>query len=318
MDCLQIAKGNGSVFNAKKMKPLAVTLVHKAAMPIARHAVKSFARHFSDRYRLEIHTDGSPDERDQAELLAAAGAMDTRIVTPEERAPLLEERLQAYPNTRALLDGVGYNAKLELPMVLEPPYFYFDSDIVWLRAVSNLAPSAAPNAFSAESWSWYNGIAKDHLWIKAKTPQRVNSGLYYLSEPFPFARLEDMLGKGMYDRNRRYPGDQEIMAYLFPSMELYHPEDIKRSRVGVCYNLKNDTSSAIHFPGQMWRNHLDQIEELLNDTGSISSNIRYVAPQPLTKKELLLMRMRIESSDSFLLRHPINMIRKMRQLSNKY
>jgi hypothetical protein len=102
------------------MNPLAVTLVHKAAMPIAVHAVASFSRHFADRYRLEIHTDGSPDAEDQAMLLAAAEAMEACIVKPEQRAHLLEERLHAYPNTHALLYGAGYKTKLELPIFHMP------------------------------------------------------------------------------------------------------------------------------------------------------------------------------------------------------
>ena len=44
------------------------------------HAVRSFARHFAGKYRLDIHTDGSPDSDDQAELLRAKAGMEARIV----------------------------------------------------------------------------------------------------------------------------------------------------------------------------------------------------------------------------------------------
>ena len=290
----------------------AVTLVHKAAMNIGVHAVRSFARHFSDRYRLDIHTDGSPDLGDEAELMRAADGMQARIVRPADRKPLLDERLANFPLIRGLADGVGYFAKLELPMAATEPYFYFDSDIVWLRPVSNLTPSAAPNAFSAESWSWYNGVAKDHLWIEAKTPRRVNSGFYYLGESFPFERMEDMLAKGMFDPTIPYNTDQEIMAYLFRDMQLYHPEDLKRSRRGVHYDLKTDPSAAMHFPGGMWREHLEPIQRLGSIPLKSEANIRHQDPIPLTRFELFRMRLSVSLSDSPLLRDLINQIRKLR------
>jgi len=292
---------------------LAVTLVHKGAMPIGVHAVRSFARHFHGTHRLDIHTDGSPDAADEVVLLEAAAGMEARIVRPAERRPLLDERLAAYPRTRALLDGVGYFAKLELPITIRPPYFYFDSDIVWLRPVSNLAPSSCPNAFSTESWSWYNGITKDRLWINAGTPRRVNSGFYYLGEPFPHDRMEDLLAKKMFDPNRPYPGDQEIMAYLYPRMELYHPEDFKRSRVGLHYDLQNDESAALHFPGRMWQAHLQQIEELERHPPPQPAVMRFQASEPLTRTELNLMRLRIAVSDSHWLGRPVNWLRSLRR-----
>jgi hypothetical protein len=291
------------------MKSLAVTLVHKASMPIGVHAVKSFARHFADRYRLEIHTDGSPDAEDQAALLASADAMEVRVVTPEQRAPLLDERLHAYPNTRSLLDGVGYNAKLELPMVLEPPYFYFDSDIVWLRPVANLEPADMPNAFSTESWTWYNGVAKPDEWIRQRIPRRVNSGFHFLSQPFPFDRMEDMLARGLFDPTIRYNTDQEIMAYLYPEMALYHPDDLKRSRRANHYDLAKDTAAAVHFPGGMWLAHLEQMPLLESQKGREPVEIRYEQAVPLTHAELLRMRFQVKASDSPIFGKLINIVR---------
>lgn len=293
------------------MKPIAVTLVHKAAMPIAVSAVSSFARHFADRYRLEIHTDGSPDAEDQVVLLAAAGATDARIVAPEERAPVLEERLQGYPKTRALLDGVGYNAKLELPMVLEPPYFYFDSDIVWLRPVSNLEPTEKPNAFSVESWTWYNGVANPGEWIRQRVPRRVNSGFHFLSQPFPFDRMEEMLARGLFDPAIRYNTDQEIMAYLYPETELYHPDDLKRTRRGTRYDLAGDLAAAIHFPGGMWQQHLDQMPLLERQAGREPEEIRYQQAVPLSHGELLRMRLQVKVSDSPIFGKMINIARSV-------
>lgn len=294
----------------------AITLVHQGAMEIGVHAVGSFAKCFSKTHRLEIHTDGSVDEENQGILLNAAKGMEVRIVLPSERKPILDERLANYPKTRALLDGVGYNAKLELPMAATGPYFYFDSDIVWLRPVSNLLPSAAPNAFSTESWSWYNGVANDRLWIKAKTPRRVNSGFYYLGEPFPFERMEDMLATGMFDHTIRYNTDQEIMAYLFRDMQLYHPEDLKRSRVRNHYDLSSETCAALHFPGKMWESHMDQIKALPARPQGDTLQIRYQPPVPLTAAELFKMRARVAISDSTLLGRPINLLRRLRSKIN--
>lgn len=291
---------------------LAVTLVHKGAMAIGVHAVRTFARHFSGTHRLDIHTDGSPDAADEATLLEAAAGMKSRIVRPADRRATLDERLAAYPRTRALLDGVGYFAKLELPMASTEPYFYFDSDIVWLRPAHNLVPPSRPNAFSTESWSWYNGVAKDHLWIRAKTPRRVNSGFYYLGEPFPFEEMENMLAKGMFDPTRRYNTDQEIMAYLFRDMELYHPEDLKRSRVRVRYDLATDSAAALHFPGGMWRDHLDQMEALHEQPSPPGVALRYQPPVALGRAELLRMRLCVAVSDSPLLRDVINLLRNLR------
>jgi hypothetical protein len=280
-------------------------------MPIALAAVSSFARHFSERYRLEIHTDGSPEPADRAKLLSAAGAMEARIVTPEQRAPLLETRLQAYPKTRALLDGVGYNAKLELPMVLEPPYFYFDSDIVWLRPVSNLEPAGKLNAFSTESWTWYNGISHPAEWIRQQIPKRVNSGFHFLGQRFPFDRMEAMLARGLFDPAIKYNTDQEIMAYLYPEMDLYHPDDLKRSRRGVRYNLATESAAAIQFPGGMWQQHLDQIPGLEAQAGREPEEIRYKQAEPLTHGELLRMRFQVKISDSPVFGRIINFFRAL-------
>ena len=290
----------------------AVTLVHKGAMPIGVHAVRTFARHFAGNYRLDIHTDGSPDAAEEEILLGAAEGLEARIVRPADRGPILNERLAPYPKIRALLDGVGYFAKLELPMVVSKPYFYFDSDIVWLRPVTNLVPDKAPNAFSTESWSWYNGVAKDRLWIAAKIPHRVNSGFYHLGEPFPFERMEDMLDKGMFDPTLPYNTDQEIMAYLFRDMQLYHPEDLKRSRRNLHYNLATDPSAALHFPGGMWSDHLEQIALIASLPDRPEISIRYQEAVPLDRMELLRMRLMVGVSDSPLLRGPINLLRKLR------
>jgi hypothetical protein len=287
----------------------AVTLVHKAAMPIAVSAVQSFARHFSGCYRLDIHTDGSPDADEEYELLEAAEGIEAKIVRPANREDILLQRIKSRPLTRALLNGVGYNAKLELPMVIEPPYFYFDSDIIWLRPVSNLQPPKAANAFSTESWTWYNGIANEREWIRSQIPRRVNSGFHYLSEPFPFDRMEDMLERGLFDSSKKYNTDQEIMAYLYSDMEIYHFNDLKRTRRGAIYDLENDTASAIHFPGGMWQSHLEQMPKLKNHKGRHPVLVRYQDKFPLTHSELLMMRLKVNLSDTPIFNEILNFIR---------
>lgn len=289
----------------------AVTLIHKGAMDIGVHAVATFRRHFSTTHRLDIHNDGSLDEGDLDILRKAADGMEIRMVGPADRKLILEERLGAYPKIRSMLDGCGYFAKLELPMCIPRPFFYFDSDIVWLRSAENLVPPNRPNAFSTESWSWYNGVANDREWIRERIPRRVNSGFYYLSEEFPFARMESMLERGLFDPTLPYNTDQEIMAYLFPDMALYHPEDLKRSRRGMQYDFATETCAALHFPGQMWRHHLDDITKLSRSPEKPSLAIRFEPPVPLSRLELLDMRLKVRISDSPLLGKGINCLRSL-------
>lgn len=294
---------------------LATTLVHKAAMPMAIHAVESFARYFHDSYHLQIHTDGTLNEADQTQLLdlASRHGMQAKIVNPADRRALVEKQLEAFPLTRQLLQRGGYFTKLEMPVWIEKPYFYFDSDIVWLRPVGNLTPPDGGNAFSTETWSWYYGVCHDSKWIAAGTPRRVNSGFYHLAEDFPFDRMERMLGQGMFDPEIPYNTDQEIMAYLFPEMVHYHIDDMKRSRVGAVYQLKAETCAALHFPGGMWRAHMDQIETLTADRPSAPCEIRFTETQALNRWELFRMRSFMELSKSRALKPSLELYRRIRK-----
>ena len=292
---------------------IATTLVHKGAMPIAVQAIRTFRRHFAATHRLEIHTDGTPDAKDCEDLLAAAAGMDACIVTAGDRAPIVAENLRHYPRTRELIARGAYFVKLELPIVATGPFFYFDSDIVWLRPVSNLVPPGGGNAFSTESWSWYYGVSNDRHWIREKTPRRVNSGFYHIGESFPFERMESMMERKMFDPTIPYNTDQEIMAYLFHDMLLYHPEDLKRSRVGAHYDLARETCPALHFPGKMWLPHLDQIESLRDSADSSTVQVRYQNPVPLTHSELFRMRLNLKLANSPALRLPLNAYRGLRK-----
>jgi hypothetical protein len=294
----------------------AVTLVHKGAMPIALHAVRSFARNFTGIYHLRIHSDGSLDPSDEAALLAAAGAMPAVIVRPEDREPLVAQRTTAYPETRKLLARGAYFTKLQIPVCENVPYFFFDSDIVWLAPVGNLRPSRASNAFSTESWSWYYGVADETAWIREKVPRRVNSGFYYLAGEFPFARMEEMLTKGHFDPALPDNTDQEIMAYLYRDMEYYHPDDLKRSRVGRIYSLDTETCAALHFPGRMWRNHLIQMDELANRQIQPVQTIRHQAAVPLTRFEFFKMRTFMAVCTLRCIQEPLNMLRKIRNMGS--
>ncbi|MCW1923530.1 hypothetical protein OKA05_13280 [Luteolibacter arcticus] len=294
------------------MKSSAVTLIHKGAMDIGVHAVATFRRHFAESHRLDIHNDGSLDEGDLAILREAAEGMEVRMVGPADRQPILRERLAEFPKIRAMLDGCGYFAKLELPMCIPRPYFYFDSDIVWLRGADSFAAPDRPNAFSTESWSWYNGVANDREWIREQIPRRVNSGFYYLSEEFPFARMESMLERGLFDPTLPYNTDQEIMAYLFPDMELYDPEDLKRSRRNVQYDFAMESCAALHFPGQMWRAHLDDIATIYGLPEKPPLKIRHQPAVPLSRGELLRMRMAVKISDSPVFGGMVNRLRAIR------
>jgi len=291
----------------------ATTLVHKGAMPIAVHAIRSFARHFSTSYRLEIHSDGSLDLADHEQLLGATFGMTARIVTSEQRRSGIETALRNFPLTARLIALKGYFTKLELPIWVGKPFFYFDSDVVWLRPVENLIPPGGGNAFSTETWSWYYGVRHDFLWIEAGTPRRVNSGFYHLSQEFPFERMEKLLALGMFNAETYGNTDQEIMAFLFPKMVHYHPEDLVRSRVGVPYQLATVKCAALHFPGGMWREHLDQIKSLESGAHPGSMKIRFTSPVPLTRFELFRMRFYLALSRSELMQFPISSYRIARR-----
>ncbi len=301
------------------MKARAATLVHKGAMGIAVHAVSSFARHFSGTHVLEIHTDGSPETADEERLLAAAAGMERRIVRPADRREALCSAFLGHPELLPLFDRGGYFAKLQLAVTIPPPFFYFDSDIVWLRPVENLASTKASNSFSTESWSWYFGIRNDSAWIRERVPRRVNSGFYHLSGGFPVDRLAQLFGEGLYTPDHRYSTDQEMMAFLYPDMDYYHPEDLKRSRRGIAYDLLSDPAAALHFPGRMWEEHLGQIRNLDRTTGRPPVHIRYQPAVPLDRWELWRMRASLAAAATPALRAPIDWYRRIRaSLSGGY
>lgn len=293
----------------------ATTLVHKGAMPIALHSISSFARLFGHAYELVIHTDPSVSDDDCRLLLSAASGIRSEIVKSDKRKEFLATHLNGFNDTRKLMERGSYFNKLEVAMMETPPYFYFDSDTLWIKYVEDFRPPHAHNAFSTETWTSYPGIARPSLWVKTKTPQRVNSGFYYISEPFPYEKLEDLLAKAMFDSTGRFANDQEIFAYLYNNMEYFHPEDLKRGRFGSVYKLDDLECAAIHFPGGMWRSYLGQIERMthVDDKGPLK--MRFLPAVPITRGEILHMRIRTKVGDSKLLHGPLNVLRSIRRMT---
>jgi hypothetical protein len=293
---------------------VAKTLVHAASMPIARHAVRTFCITHQGLFReLEIHTDGSLTEEHRSELGELTAGMAFRFVEPAERRLILENRIKGYQAIQSLMSGRGYFSKMELPMVSSEPYFYFDSDIVWLRPCRNLIGDGRQNLFSTETWTWYPGIRKELSWARASVPRRVNSGFYYLADPFPFDQLEKLLTLKMYDPEAPYATDQEIMAFLFPEMLLYHADDLLRSRRGIMYDLLKIKAAAIHFPGKMWEPHLDRIETFHPALPASEAPIpRLVDSVPLRVDEIIRMKLTIALAQSKWAKFPADLYRSLR------
>ncbi len=289
----------------------AVTLVHKGAMEIAIHSIRTFAHYFSSTHELIIHVDHSVNEDEQNILLQAARGIKSGLVTSKQRRERLAPLLSKFPKTQAFLDGTSFYTKLEIPLYEGASYFFFDSDVIWLRHVNDMRPKNALNAFSTETWTSYHGIARPHLWIKAKTPQRVNSGLHYLGQPFPIQKLEELLAMNMFNKRMLYAGDQEIFAYLYNDLEYYHPKDFKRSRNGSKYHLKKESCAALHFAGSMWRSQIKEINAVPYSQEKAPLDLRFLPAVPLSAFELFKMHLQLKMGASKLLAPPLNIYRKL-------
>jgi hypothetical protein len=115
---------------------------------------------------------------------------------------------------------------------VKKPYFFFDSDIVWLRPVENLTPPGGGNAFSTESWSWYYGVCHDEKWITEQTPRRVNSGFYHLAQEFPFQRMEDMLEKSSFALLVMTAEDETSEGLMRARQNVVHEAGLFQGRLG--------------------------------------------------------------------------------------
>ena len=293
---------------------IAKTLVHKAAMPVALEAVRTFASVCPNEYFLEIHSDGSLDKEDVAALEKAAGMLNKSVVYPAERVDKLATVLESYPLSRDLISRRGYMTKIELFAFSSPPFFYFDSDIVWLRPFQPIMQVDGGSIFSTETWSWYYGMAGHAEWIKEKIPARINSGFAFINSPFPFQRLETMLEKGLFNPDNQGAGDQELFAFLFRDTLVFSLKDFTRSRVGVRYDLKSLESVALHFPGRMWERHLDQIRAFQPDLGLTPKAVDFCQPKRLDCYEVAKMNFVKYAQANSLLDKGVNLYRKVRRI----
>jgi hypothetical protein len=292
---------------------LAKTLVHKAAMPVAPHALRTFASVSRGAYRLEIHSDGSLEESDFLQLEQAANGIPTQRVLPAKRQALLAPQIASQPLSQALFTRPGYMIKLEV-LAYEPgPFFYFDSDIVWLRPFNPIASPSGTAIFSTETWSWYYGIQKSGVWIKERIPRRINSGFAYLPAAFPFDRLETMLRQGLYTPDHRFSTDQELLAYLYPDCRIFSLEDFARSRRGRRYDLATLPSVALHFPGGMWKKHLGEIAKYSVDIQEPPRQVRSQQAAPLSLIEILRMYAALACEQNYILQRLANIYRHMRR-----
>jgi hypothetical protein len=293
---------------------LSKTLIHKLAMPIALEAVRTFGIVSPKSCFLEIHSDGSLDQGDAAALERAAGNLNKRIVFPEEREEKLAPVLKDYPLSRSLISRRGYMTKVELFACSETPFFYFDSDIVWLRPFKPITPVNEKSVFSTETWSWYYGMSRPIEWIREKIPARINSGFAFINSPFPFKRLETMLEKGLFNPENQGAGDQELFAFLFPDTLVFSLKDFTRSRVGVVYDLRKLGSVALHFPGRMWESHLDQIQVFQPDTSHPPKNLECLQPKRLNCYEVAKMNLVRYAQVNSLFEKGVGLYRKIRKI----
>jgi hypothetical protein len=288
------------------------TLIHKGAMPIAVHAVRTLASASGGAYMLEIHSDGSLEGSDFLQLEHAADGMPTQRVWPSQRQALLAPQIAGQPLSQALFARSGYMTKLEV-LAYEPgPFFYFDSDIVWLRPFEPITSPNSQAIFSTETWSWYYGIQKSGVWIKERIPRRINSGFAYLHGLFPFNRLETMLKQGLYTPDHSFSTDQELLAYLYPDCRIFSLDDFARSRRKRRYDLTTMPSVALHFPGGMWKEHLNEIAAHAVDMQEPPRLVRTQRATPLSLIEILRMYAALACEQNYFLQRLANIYRRLR------
>lgn len=263
------------------------TLVHEAALPIACPCITSFLKCHPKAGCLNIHIDGSVTEGGKEQLAQAAAGHEFRIVGPEDRQNKVAQKVEDYPQVRELIGRGGYCVKFEIPLWADKPFFFFDSDIFWLRTCQNLGSWESSAIFSAESWTYYPGMVQRGQWAKKGIPSRVNSGFYFLREEFPVGRMEDFLGEELYDPSLPYATDQEVMAATFPAMQQFCQKGFMRARRRMIYPMKEQECVALHFPGGGWRLHLEQFEALFEVIPLEASAVEVVEAKRLSKLEFL-------------------------------
>ena len=268
----------------------AKTLIHKAAMPIAVHAVRTFAAVSGGQYSLEIHSDGSLTQMDFEELERVGRGLAITRIEPGERDVILAPKVAAFPRCKNLFLRGGYMTKMAGLARKYGPFFYFDSDIVWLKPFCLTAIEGAEAVFSTETWSWYYGMRHPARWIARRVPRRINSGFALHSGPFPFDRLEEGLAEGLFDADHPWATDQELLALLYPRCRIFSMSDFDRSRRGITYDLERLNAVALHFPGRMWKPHLAAVAAFQPDTSVSPRQVCNLGTKALGPAEILPMK----------------------------
>ena len=289
----------------------AKTLVHKAAVPVAEQSIRTFSHCYGSRARLEIHSDGTLPEEDIARLISAAGnGMLVCHHDTETRKRRVKELLVDRPQLLSLLGRGGYFNKIELCMVAEGPFLYFDSDVIWRRP-SDLRPRGSSSAFATEHFTWYPG-ANMKSFVRERIPRRINSGVFYLLDPFPLDRLEECVRKGIINPDIPGTGDQEYFAYLFPNTEIYDTRDVCRTRAGTVYDLNRSTSLLMHYVSSSWKFQIERIRDFSPSDHFMPIRLR--PSVPISSMEVTYVTMYRKLWTASWVRLPAHLLRKVRNL----
>jgi hypothetical protein len=287
-------------------------LLHKKALPIALESLRTFMICCKDPVEVEIHSDGSLDAGDVAELARVVGRSDLKVVGPAERAPVVAERLKNFPRIAALLAKRSFFVKFEVFIFVERPFFYFDSDIVWTRPFVGLAELKDTDYFSLDPWTWYFGARQPAAWIRRQALRRLNSGFIYLRTAFPYQELEDLLAAGFFDAEDPSATDQELLAYLFPKGRMFSERSFARVRGWNLYDLAKVSSVALHYAGARWVAHIDAIRAFQPPLAETPHRILSEAGASLSWKDFILMKLHLELTKFSLFRRLLLGFRKMR------
>jgi len=286
-------------------------LVHKVAVPVAEQSIRTFSLCYGSRARLEIHSDGTLTEDDIATLVSAArNGMQVCHHDTEARKQRVKELLADRPQLLSLLGRGGYFNKIELCMVAEGPFLYFDSDVIWRRA-SDLRPRGSSSAFATEHFTWYPG-ADMKSFVRERIPRRINSGVFYLVDPFPLDRFEECFRKGIINPDIPGTGDQEYFAYLFPNTEIYDARDVCRTRAGTIYDLNRSTATLMHYVSSSWKCQIDRIRGF--SPAEQSMQIRLRPSVPISSMEVRYVEMYRKLWTASWVRLPAHLLRKVRNL----
>lgn len=116
--------------------PLPVaSLVCKAHVALAVQGLGSLLRYARTPVALTIFDDGTLDDSDCERLLEAAPA--ARIIRGRDADARVAEALAAHPKCRELRAGIPMLRKLlDVPLLMREPYFYCDTDVLFLRPFS--------------------------------------------------------------------------------------------------------------------------------------------------------------------------------------